>query len=115
MRQRTATNILLKQRPKMSAYLVVQASLTDPIKFRDYTAQVPALIQRFGGRYIVLGGEQEAIESAQPPFRTVISEWPDRATALAFWHSPEYTAAKVLREGTGHFTVSLVDGLPTSV
>ena len=99
----------------MSAYLVVQASLTDPVKFRDYTAQVPALIKRFGGRYIVLGGEQEAIESTLPPFRTVISEWPDRAAALAFWHSPEYTAAKKLREGTGSFTVSLVDGMPVAV
>ncbi len=38
----------------------------------------------------------------------VVSEWPDRASALAFWNSPEYTSAKKLREGLADISVTLV-------
>jgi uncharacterized protein (DUF1330 family) len=39
----------------------------------------------------------------------VISVWPNRAAALAFWTSPEYAEVKTLRAGTGQFQVVLVD------
>ena len=43
--------------------------------------------------------------------RMVVSEWPDRDAALAFWRSPDYAALKALRAGTGEFEVRLVDGV----
>ena len=94
----------------MTTFMIVQARITQPEKFRAYTAVVPALVARFGGRYRVLGAAATLLEGQWPEVKTVISEWPDRAAALAFWHSPEYTAAKALREGAGEFTVVLVDG-----
>ena len=60
--------------------------------------------------YLVMGGEQQSLEGEHAPARTVVSHWPDRAAALAFWHSPEYTAIKPLRAGTGTFRVLLADG-----
>ena len=39
----------------------------------------------------------------------MISEWPDRAAALRFWHPPEYAEARKLRAGTGTIQVVLVD------
>ena len=92
--------------------MIVQARITAPEKFRAYTAVVPALVTRFGGRYRVLGGATTLLEGQWPDVKTVVSEWPDRASAQAFWQSPEYGAAKLLREGAGDFTVVLVDGLP---
>lgn len=100
----------------MACYMIVRARITDRAKFGRYTAVVPALVQRFGGRYLVLGGETTVLEGAwpaEPPEpKTVISVWPDRAAAEAFWHSPEYRAACALREGTGEFAIQLVEGLP---
>ena len=40
----------------------------------------------------------------------VISKWPDRAAAHAFWNSPEYAEAKKLREGLAEVQVLLIDG-----
>jgi uncharacterized protein (DUF1330 family) len=40
----------------------------------------------------------------------VISEWPDRAAALAFWNSPEYAAIRVLRDGIADCNILLVEG-----
>lgn len=92
--------------------MIIQARITRPERFRAYTAVVPALVARFGGRYRVLGGNTSVLEGQWPEVKTVVSEWPDRASALAFWHSPEYAQAKLLRAGAGEFTVVLVDGLP---
>jgi uncharacterized protein (DUF1330 family) len=39
----------------------------------------------------------------------VISEWPDKASALAFWNSPEYAQAKKLREGIADCQVLLIE------
>ena len=39
----------------------------------------------------------------------VISEWPDKAAAKAFWDSPEYQEAKKLREGCAECQVLLIE------
>lgn len=94
----------------MSAYLIIEAHLTDPQRFAAYARATPAVVARHGGHYLVMGGEQQSLEGEHAPARTVVSHWPDRAAALAFWHSPEYTAIKPLRAGTGTFRVLLADG-----
>jgi uncharacterized protein (DUF1330 family) len=95
----------------MSTFMIVQARVTRPEPFRAYTAVVPALVARHGGRYRVLGGATTVLEGQWPEVKTVVSEWPDRASALAFWHSDDYVRAKALREGAGEFNIVLVDGL----
>ena len=91
--------------------MIVQAKVTDAAKFREYTAVVPALVTRFGGRYRVLGGHTTRLEGDWPEVKTVVSEWPNRAAAQAFWDSAAYRAAAQLREGAGEFTIVLVDGI----
>ena len=92
----------------MSAYLIIEAHITDPRRFATYARATPEV-----GRYLVMGGEQHSLEGEHAPARTVISQWPDRAAALAFWQSPEYAALKPLRDGTGNFRVLLADGVNT--
>ena len=94
----------------MAAYLVVEAVITDREKFVAYTRQVPALVAQFGGEYVVLGGEAEALEGDWGDVRLVVHRWPDMAAARRFWHSPEYKDARKLREGAGEFRVMLLEG-----
>jgi uncharacterized protein (DUF1330 family) len=95
----------------MPAYLIIEAHITDPQGFAAYARATPAVVAQYGGQYLVMGGEQQWLEGDLAPTRTVISLWPDRAAALAFWQSPEYAAIKPLREGTGSFRVLLADGV----
>ena len=97
----------------MPAYLVIEAQITDPQGFAAYAKATPGIVSQYGGQYMVMGGEQQSLEGEHSA-RTVISCWPDRAAALAYWHSSEYAADKPLREGTGQFRVQLVDGITTS-
>lgn len=94
----------------MSAYLIIEAHITDPQGFAAYARATPEVAARYGGQYLVMGGAQQSLEGEHAPARTVISHWPDRAAALAFWHSAEYAAIKPLRAGTGSFRVLLADG-----
>lgn len=97
----------------MTAYLIVDAVIHDRAAFGAYADATAKLVPQFGGRYLVLGGgAMEGLEGAGFAGRAVISEWPSREAALAFWHSPEYTAARKLREGICDASVTLVDGLP---
>ncbi len=97
----------------MSAYLIIEARITDPQRFSDYARATPAVVARYGGRYVVMGGEQQSLEGSHAGTRTVVSIWPDRAAILAFWNSPEYAAVKPLRKGAGEFRVLLADGAGT--
>ncbi len=94
----------------MAAYLVVEAVITDQEKFSAYARQVPELVARFGGEYIVLGGAQEALEGDWGEVRLVVHRWPDMASARRFWNSPEYAEVRELREGAGEFRVMLLEG-----
>lgn len=95
----------------MAAYLIIEARITDPERFKGYARATPDVVARCGGQYVVMGGTQEVLEGPPESSRVVVSRWPDRAAALAFWNSPEYAAIKPLREGTGEFRVRLVDAV----
>lgn len=92
-------------------YMIVIAELTDRQRFLDgYAREVPALVERHGGRYIVRGAGGRFIEGGwcESP-SALVSRWPSRAAALAFWNSAEYARLKALRDGTGRFQVLLID------
>ena len=96
------------------AYLLVQGTVTDPEGFKAYNAALPPIYAKFGGRHVSLtpGARVEVLEGAVENRSIVVSKFPSKEAALAFWHSPEYTAAKALRAGKGTFLVMVLEGLP---
>ncbi|WP_116997567.1 DUF1330 domain-containing protein [Desertimonas flava] len=64
-----------------------------------YRAAVPALIERFGGRYLARAVPGRALEGAPTHGRWHLVEFPSAADAEAFWTCPDYLALKPLREG----------------
>jgi uncharacterized protein (DUF1330 family) len=92
--------------------MIVLGAFTDFERFMSgYQKEVAPLIARFGGEYILVGSDLLPLETEFPGGGgAVVSKWPDRAAALAFWNSAEYAEVKKLRHGTGQFQVVLVDG-----
>ena len=94
----------------MSAYLVISAQIHDREGFlAGYAPAAAALTSRFGGEYVLRAPGAEVIEGEHPGGSVVISKWPDRAAALAFWKSPEYAEVRKLRAGIADCQVLLVD------
>jgi uncharacterized protein (DUF1330 family) len=103
----------------MSAYMIVTAAISDRDAFiAGYGAAAAALIPQFGGEYLLRGPGAECLEgSFGEGASMVISKWPDREAARAFWNSHEYVEVKKLREGLADVQVLLIDGpdLVTSI
>ncbi len=94
----------------MPAYLIVKVSVDDPARLKAYQDATPPIVAKYRGKFIVRGGAAETIEGLEDKRRTVIPEFPCVAEAKAYYHSPEYSEAKKLREGIGNFEVIIVDG-----
>src|SRR6201982_1375965 len=65
--------------------------------YKPYAAANPAIFKKFGGRYVVRGGQFTAVEG-QSRSGNVVIEFPDYATALACYNSPEYQANIKVRQ-----------------
>jgi uncharacterized protein (DUF1330 family) len=94
----------------MAAYVIANISVTDPVRFRDYSAQVPAVLAQYGGRYIVRGGAIEVAEGSMTVDRLVILEFPSMAAARAWHASPEYAPLLALRASASISNLAFVDG-----
>lgn len=94
----------------MPAYVIVQISVQDPTTYERYKELAPPSIGVYGGRYLVRGGNITTLEGDWDPGRFVILEFPDRESAQAWWDSPEYAEAKLLRQASALTQMILVDG-----
>ncbi len=95
----------------MSAYMIVIARIADRDAFiNGYGAAAGKLVAQFGGKYVLRGPGAELLEGAfGDGASVVISEWPDKDAARAFWHSPEYAEVKKLRLGLADVQVLLIE------
>ena len=94
----------------MPTYLIANIRVKDAERYKDYVANVPALIERHGGKYRVRGGDFEVLEGPWSPDRLVVLEFPDREAALAFYNDPDYEPFRSLRQSVTDSSVILVDG-----
>jgi len=76
----------------------------EPVK--RYAAGNHSIFEKFGGRYLVRSQKFEVPEGSSRA-RQVVVEFPDYASALACYHSPEYQANKKIRDGhlVGDFVI----------
>ncbi len=94
----------------MAAYLIAEIDVKDPKTYEGYTAQTPALVEKFGGKFIVRGGEVDALEGGWNPARLVVIEFPSIGQARKFYHSEEYAPLLKIRVGATESKAVLVDG-----
>ena len=105
----------------MSAYIIVQITVNDEAAYTRYREDVPGTIKKFGGEYIVRGGDMEVLEGEWRMPRCVVLRFPDMAIAharkgsiyyqmgdlkqatiswnLALKHDPEYIEVREMLSG----------------
>jgi len=93
------------------AFLIARIEIHDPEAYKAYTARSPAIVQSFGGAFIVRGGALETLEGTDFRGRLVVIQFPDRATARAFYHSPAYQELVQLRASAARAEMIIVEGV----
>lgn len=95
----------------MPAFVIANITIEDPVRYEDYKRMVPPTLVPYGGRFVVRGGHVEVLEGVWRPGRLVLLEFPSVERARAWWNSPEYAAARALRQATSTGTLLILEGL----
>ncbi|MDX1375666.1 MAG: DUF1330 domain-containing protein [Burkholderiales bacterium] len=95
----------------MAAYLIAEVEVTDPAAYEEYRKQVPATIEKYGGKYLVRGGRTETREGGWAPSRLVILEFASMDQARRWYDSPEYAPARAIRQRAAKTKLIFAEGL----
>ncbi len=91
----------------MSAYLILDVDIHDPVKYKTYMEKAKPLVEKYGGKYHVRGGPFQIMDGDWKPTRLVVIEYPDMETAKAMYMGDEYAPIKAIRKScsTGHTVI----------
>ncbi len=92
-------------------YVIGRAMVTNPTAWAEYAAKAGEAMKIYGGTPIVRGGKVEIAEG-EGRARNVVVEFPDFESARKYTQSPEYAAARKLRENAGFIDIVVVEGAP---
>ncbi len=90
-------------------YWVGQMIVHDAQAYQAYREANAVAFAKYGAKFLVRGGDQTIVEGQANP-RTVVLEFKDLATAQACYDSPEYKAAKALRDPVSEGNLVIVEG-----
>ena len=90
-------------------YWVARVTVTDEEGYRNYVAANAVPFAKYGAKFLVRGGEFDQVEGTTRE-RNVIIEFPSLSAARDCYHSPEYQAAKALREGASEGDITIIAG-----
>jgi uncharacterized protein (DUF1330 family) len=90
-------------------YWIARVDVSDEEGYKPYAAANPAIFKKFGGRFVVRGGKFESMEGRSRS-RNVVIEFPDYASALACYRSPEYQANIKVRQPHSEIEIIVIEG-----
>ena len=92
-------------------YIIAEAKVHDAAAYEGYKPLSLAAVEQYGGRFIVRGGASEILEGKwTPPQRMIIVEFDSVEQAKRFYHSPEYQAARKMRENAAEMNMLVISG-----
>lgn len=95
----------------MAGYIIADVDVTDPAVFDEYRKLVPGTIEKYGGEYIVRGGNSEVLEGEKSTNRTVIIKFESFEKAKAWHDSDEYEKPMAMRKASANTRVIVVEGV----
>jgi uncharacterized protein (DUF1330 family) len=94
----------------MPAYVIAQVrAVRDQDALVEYRTRNTPTVTAHGGRFIVRGGPIEHLEG-DAPLRFVVMEFPDAATARAWYESEDYAPLKAIRQAASDTDIVIVEG-----
>ena len=90
-------------------YWVAHVDVRDPAAYEKYRQANAVAFKKYKARFLVRGGDCE-IREGTAKSRTVVIEFPSYADAIACYESPDYQAAKALRDPVSEGDLVIIEG-----
>lgn len=94
----------------MAAYVIVEIDIVDPVGYEEYKKQAAATVEKYGGKYIVRGGQTEVLEGVWQPKRIVILRFDSLQRAKEWLNCEEYREPRKMRHRTAKTNMIVVEG-----
>lgn len=94
----------------MKGYVILDIKVNDSERYEHYKTMSSDSINKYGGRFLVRGGNAEILEGNWSPSRVVVLEFESLERARNWYNSPEYRNARQLRFETATSVAILVEG-----
>ncbi|HET9403772.1 MAG TPA: DUF1330 domain-containing protein [Burkholderiales bacterium] len=95
----------------MAAYVIVEMTVTDPVKITDYRKLAEASVAAHSGRFLARGGKTQVLDGDWEPQRIVVIEFPSLERAEIWRASPEYGKACEIRDRAARTRMLAVEGV----
>ena len=82
---------------RMSVYMIIDSKIKNEEKYKRYIEQVSPIVEKYGGRYHVRGGNIRSLGTWKPE-RIIIIEFPSKENIHKWLKSNEYSSIVSLRE-----------------
>jgi uncharacterized protein (DUF1330 family) len=90
------------------AYVIGEAEITNPEAMKAYGPMIMAAVRQYGGKYLARGARPVVLEGASA-HNILIIEFESAEAARRWYASPEYQAAKAVRQGNSNLRLLLVE------
>jgi uncharacterized protein (DUF1330 family) len=91
------------------AYWIARVDVNDAETYKKYVETGKPAFERYNAKFLARGGRTEALEGKNRA-RNVLIEFASMEDALACYNSPEYTAARAIRQAVSEGEWILVEG-----
>jgi len=97
----------------MAAYMIIAVKMNEGARDKfiaGYGSAVPAIVEKYGGEYIVVAPDAELLEGILEGYTSIaVSKWPSKEDVYKFWNSEDYAQVKKLREDLADCQVFVVE------
>ena len=95
----------------MTGYAIFNINVNNPENYKEYVEKVKPTAEKYGGEYIVRGGENTVVEGSWQHPRTVVIKFPTYEKALEWYNSEEYKPIKQIRLDNSEGTNIIIKGV----
>lgn len=96
----------------MPVYLMIEIAVRDRELYQEYVAKVPAIIEQYGGKYLVRGGRVIPLMGGWNPERVILIEFDRIEKVQSCYQSKEYLEIAPLREHSTTARSIIIEGYP---
>jgi len=96
----------------MTALVILDIDVKDSAGYEEYKKLGAPTIHQYGGKPLARGGKTEVLEGSWQPRRVIVLQFESFEAAQHWWDSPEYSAARKVRQACADSNVIFLDGMP---